>query len=117
MRPLCGPSGRRGPGSKQQRYKHRLPRGIYINHDDLVAMATGPQPGDPPQPGLVNQGEAMLKAMDREIISLKRQVRCNPPQIVSSIVLSNNTHSHSYIDTLLLIVIILNSEHGCVCVV
>ncbi|XP_013136341.1 PREDICTED: REST corepressor 3 isoform X2 [Papilio polytes] len=80
MRPLCGPSGRRGPG-KQQRYKHRLPRGIYINHDDLVAMATGPQPGDPPQPGLVNQGEAMLKAMDREIISLKRQVQQNKQQL------------------------------------
>lgn len=79
MRPLCGPSGRRGPGAKQQRFKHRLPRGIYINHDDLVAMATGPQPGDAPQPGLVNQGEAMLKAMDREIISLKRQVRGDPP--------------------------------------
>ncbi|XP_068627870.1 REST corepressor 1 isoform X1 [Battus philenor] len=81
MRPLCGPSGRRGPGSKQQRYKHRLPRGIYINHDDLVAMATGPQPGDPPQPGLINQGEAMLKAMDREIISLKRQVQQNKQQL------------------------------------
>lgn len=94
MRPLCGPSGRRGPG-KQQRYKHRLPRGIYINHDDLVAMATGPQPGDPPQPGLVNQGEAMLKAMDREIISLKRQVRdVTPPSL-----LSTGTHSHSYVDT------------------
>ncbi|XP_073946064.1 REST corepressor isoform X3 [Choristoneura fumiferana] len=81
MRPLCGPSGRRGPGSKQQRYKHRLPRGIYINHDDLVAMATGPQPGDAPQPGLVNQGDAMLKAMDREIISLKRQVQHNKQQL------------------------------------
>ncbi|XP_061718305.1 REST corepressor isoform X1 [Cydia pomonella] len=81
MRPLCGPSGRRGPGSKQQRYKHRLPRGIYINHDDLVAMATGPQPGEPSQPGLVNQGEAMLKAMDREIISLKRQVQQNKQQL------------------------------------
>ncbi|CAH2982845.1 unnamed protein product [Chilo suppressalis] len=81
MRPLCGPSGRRGPGAKQQRYKHRLPRGIYINHDDLVAMATGPQPGDPVQPGIVNQGEAMLKAMDREIISLKRQVQQNKQQL------------------------------------
>ncbi|KAF9420752.1 hypothetical protein HW555_003100, partial [Spodoptera exigua] len=81
MRPLCGPSGRRGPGSKQQRYKHRLPRGIYINHDDLVAMATGPQPGDPPQPGLINHGEAMLKAMDREVISLKRQVQQNKQQL------------------------------------
>ncbi|KAJ2951764.1 hypothetical protein O0L34_g13930 [Tuta absoluta] len=81
MRPLCGPSGRRGPGSKQQRYKHRLPRGIYINHDDLVAMATGPQPGEQPQPGFVNQGDAMLKAMDREIISLKRQVQHNKQQL------------------------------------
>ncbi|XP_023949679.1 REST corepressor 1 isoform X2 [Bicyclus anynana] len=81
MRPLCGPSGRRGPGSKQQRYKHRLPRGIYLNHDDLVAMATGPQPGDATQPGLVNQGEAMLKAMDREIISLKRQVQQHKQQL------------------------------------
>ncbi|CAG4961831.1 unnamed protein product [Colias eurytheme] len=81
MRPLCGPAGRRGPGSKRVRYKHRLPRGIYINHDDLVAMATGPQPGDPPQPGLVNQGEAMLKSMDREIISLKRQVQQNKQQL------------------------------------
>ncbi|XP_050668597.1 REST corepressor 1 isoform X3 [Leptidea sinapis] len=83
MRPLCGPSGRRGPGSKQVRYKHRLPRGIYINQDDLVAMATGPQPGDPPQPGLVNQGEAILKAMDREVISLKRQVQQNKQQLSS----------------------------------
>ncbi|XP_037873192.1 REST corepressor 1 isoform X2 [Bombyx mori] len=81
MRPLCGPSGRRGPGSKQQRFKHRLPRGIYINHDDLVAMATGPQPGELPQPGLINQGEAILKSMDREIISLKRQVQQNKQQL------------------------------------
>ncbi|KAJ0176197.1 hypothetical protein K1T71_008371 [Dendrolimus kikuchii] len=81
MRPLCGPSGRRGPGSKQQRYKHRLPRGIYINHDDLVAMATGPQPGEQATAHLVNQGEAMLKAMDREIISLKRQVQQNKQQL------------------------------------
>lgn len=43
-------------------------------------MASGPQPGDPPQPGLVNQGEAMLKAMDREIVTLRRQVRRNPPR-------------------------------------
>ncbi|XP_011549818.2 REST corepressor 1 isoform X1 [Plutella xylostella] len=80
MRPLCGPAGRRGPGGKQ-RFKHRLPRGIYINHDDLVAMATGPQPGEPTQPGLVNQGDAMLKAMDREIVSLKRQVQHNKQQL------------------------------------
>ncbi|KOB65710.1 REST corepressor [Operophtera brumata] len=84
MRPLCGPSGRRGPGSKQQRYKHRLPHGIYMNHDDLVAMATGPQPGDEsraPAPARAPQGDAMLKAMDREIVSLKRQVQQNKQQL------------------------------------
>ncbi|XP_032518220.1 REST corepressor 3 isoform X2 [Danaus plexippus] len=80
MRPLCGPSGRRGAG-KQQRYKHRLPRGIYINHDDLVAMATGPQPGDRNHNQNQNQGEAVLRAMDREIISLKRQVQQNKQQL------------------------------------
>jgi hypothetical protein len=37
---------------------------MYINHDDLIAMATGP----------AGQGESMLKAMDREIVSLKRLV-------------------------------------------
>lgn len=76
MRPLCGPAGRRG-GGKLQRYKHRLPRGIYINHDDLVAMATGPQP-----PHAHNQGEAMLRAMDREVVSLKRQVSAVPCRLV-----------------------------------
>lgn len=96
MRPLCGPSGRRGPGSKQQRYKHRLPRGIYMNHDDLVAMATGPQPGDaPPAPApaaRANQGDAMLKAMDREIVSLKRQVRANANRHMSLCSAVTNLH-------------------------
>lgn len=44
------------------RHKRRPPRGMYINHDDLVAMAASPH------------GQLMLRAMDREIISLKRQV-------------------------------------------
>ena len=42
---------------------------MYINHDDLVAMAAGP-----PAPAPAIQGDQMLKAMDREIVSLKRQV-------------------------------------------
>ena len=42
---------------------------MYVNHDDLVALATGP----------ATQGEQLLKAMDREIVSYKRTVRhfCN----------------------------------------
>lgn len=69
MRPVCGPVSRRG-GPKQARFKHKLPRGIYINYDDLVAMATPPP--------TLNQGEVMLRAMDREIVSLKRQVSRRP---------------------------------------
>jgi hypothetical protein len=38
---------------------------MYINHDDLVALATGPSV----------QGEQILKSMEREIISYKRVVR------------------------------------------
>ena len=39
---------------------------MYINHDDLVALATGPSV----------QGEQILKSMDREIVSYKRVVSC-----------------------------------------
>jgi hypothetical protein len=46
---------------------------MYINHDDLVAMAAGP-----PAPAPASQGDQMLKAMDREIVSLKRQVSLFP---------------------------------------
>jgi hypothetical protein len=46
---------------------------MYINHDDLTGMATGP----------AGQGENMLKAMDREIVSLKRLVQNNKQNISS----------------------------------
>ena len=45
----------------------RPPKGMYINHDDLVTMATGPN----------TQGEHLLKSMDREIVSYKRVVSTN----------------------------------------
>ena len=45
----------------------RPPKGMYINHDDLVTMATGPN----------TQGEHLLKSMDREIVSYKRVVSIN----------------------------------------
>uniref|UniRef100_A0A1B6DX09 REST corepressor n=1 Tax=Clastoptera arizonana TaxID=38151 RepID=A0A1B6DX09_9HEMI len=63
LRPTVGPAKPRDrhTHSIMLRNKRKPPRGMYINHDDLVAMASGP-------------GEQMLKAMDREIVSLKRQV-------------------------------------------
>ena len=37
---------------------------MYINHDDLVSLATGPS----------SQGDQLLKSMDREIVTYKRTV-------------------------------------------
>lgn len=54
--------------------KRKPPRGMYMNYDDLLTVATGP-------PG---QGEAVLKAMDSEVVSLKRQVQ-NSKQIISAL--------------------------------
>ncbi|KAJ8968315.1 hypothetical protein NQ317_007565 [Molorchus minor] len=44
---------------------------MYINHDDLAAMASG------------NTGVMMLKAMDRELDSLQRQIQQNKQNISS----------------------------------
>ncbi|XP_046383265.1 REST corepressor 1 [Ischnura elegans] len=76
LRPTTGPVKREGRDRHHLLMRHRRkpPRGMYINHDDLAAMATGP----------AGQGEAMLKAMDREIVSLKRQVQ-NHKQTISAL--------------------------------
>jgi len=47
---------------------------MYINHDDLVTLATGPS----------GQGEAILQGLDREIVSHKRIVQ-NNKQLLSSL--------------------------------
>ncbi|XP_054261661.1 REST corepressor 1 isoform X2 [Macrosteles quadrilineatus] len=66
LRPTVGPTK---PRDRQLllRNKRKPPRGMYVNHDDLVAMASGP----------AGQGEQMLRATDREIVALKRQVQNN----------------------------------------
>lgn len=50
------------------------PKGMHINHDDLVGLATGP----------AGQGETLLRAHDREIVSYKRLVQ-NNKQMLSSL--------------------------------
>ena len=66
IRPTTGPIRKDGTKSKHSLFKNNSapPKGMYVNHDDLVALATGPQ----------TQGEALLKSMDREIVSYKRVV-------------------------------------------
>lgn len=53
-------------GVRHAPYKHKRkpPRGMFLNNEDLQSIVTGP-------PG---QGEAILKSLDSELVSLKRQV-------------------------------------------
>merc|ERR1719376_1526598 len=82
VRPTTAPMRKEGAGAKaggaQRLLKNttgaggaaasnRPPKGMYINHDDLVALATGPN----------SQGEQILRSMDREIVSYKRVVQNN----------------------------------------
>ncbi|XP_044748136.1 REST corepressor isoform X1 [Coccinella septempunctata] len=71
QRPTSGPVGGKRGNSLGGRHKRKPPRGMHINHDDLAAMASG------------QAGVQMLKAMDREIDSLQRQVQLNKQQISS----------------------------------
>lgn len=66
LRPTSGPTGGKRGTPLGARHKRKPPRGMYINHDDLAAMASG------------NTGVVMLKAMDRELDSLQRQVSTYP---------------------------------------
>lgn len=62
------------PGSTRHnpmKSKRKPPRGMYISSSDLNTIAGGP-------PG---QGEALLKAIDSEVINLKRQVQNNKQMI------------------------------------
>ncbi|XP_050038185.1 REST corepressor 1-like isoform X1 [Dermacentor andersoni] len=62
----------RGGGMAANR--RRPPRGMCLQYQDLVTMATGPQ----------GQGDAILRAMDSELVALKRQVQ-NNKQMVSQL--------------------------------
>ena len=48
------------------KHKRKPPKGMYLDQNDLMAMVTGP-------PG---QAEAILRALDGEVVTLKRQVCC-----------------------------------------
>lgn len=80
VRPTTGPARKDGSKGAAQKYNalmknaSRPPKGMYINHDDLVSLATGP----------TLQGDQLLKSMDREIVSYKRVVQ-NNKQLLSSL--------------------------------
>lgn len=75
LRPTSGPFfGKRsrsinssGGAAGVERHKRKPPRGMYINHDDIVALAS---PDNEP----ANRGDDLLAGMDREINTLLSQV-------------------------------------------
>jgi len=77
MRPSSGPMKQRHETRDRHnplKSRKKPPRGMYLSYDDLVAIVTGP-------PG---QDDAILKGMDSEVISLKRQVQ-NNKQLISAL--------------------------------
>ncbi|XP_017775632.1 PREDICTED: REST corepressor 2 isoform X2 [Nicrophorus vespilloides] len=71
LRPTSGPTGGKRGTVPGIRHKRKPPRGMYINHDDLAAMATS------------GAGVLMLKALNREQDALQRQIQQNKQQISS----------------------------------
>ncbi|KAK7066512.1 REST corepressor 3 [Halocaridina rubra] len=77
LRPTVGPMKR----DKQLiKHKRRPPRGMHINHEDLMAMVSSGPPGPP---GTLTPGMQLLRHMENEVIALKRQVQSNKAQISS----------------------------------
>lgn len=60
-RPTTGPY--LGKGSRERR-KLKPPRGMYINYDDIATMAASN-----------NNPDVLLASIEREIVTLKSQVR------------------------------------------
>ncbi|XP_037038596.1 REST corepressor 3 isoform X2 [Bradysia coprophila] len=66
QRPITGPTfAKRGRGV--ERHKRKPPRGMHINHDDIVALASSDQSDQ----GSVN----LLASMDRELNTLLSQIQ------------------------------------------
>ncbi|OQR77728.1 REST corepressor 2-like [Tropilaelaps mercedesae] len=61
-------NGLTGEDLKKQK---KPPKGMYLNYQDLISISAGP----------VGQGDAILKALDYELCSLKQQVQLNKADI------------------------------------
>lgn len=93
QRPTSGPVGGKRGSSLGGRHKRKPPKGMFINHDDLAAMASGPT------------GVQMLKAMEREIDSLQRHVSIPRnalfyPMTFLSILITLNTNAAAIFDSI-----------------
>ncbi|XP_040161027.1 REST corepressor 3-like [Anopheles arabiensis] len=90
LRPTTGPSfmnkrtrGSNILGKSGDSHKRRPPKGMYINHDDIVKLASSAQNNEGGTVGShggvkkVVQNNDLLASMDREIVSLLTQIQNN----------------------------------------
>ncbi|RXG71851.1 REST corepressor 3 [Armadillidium vulgare] len=77
LRPTIGPMKR---DRQLIKHKRRPPRGMYINHEDLMAMVS-PDPNTTSDAN--STGLSILKHMENEVIALKKQVQSNKAQVAS----------------------------------
>lgn len=85
LRPTSGPScmGKRYRPYENEKHKRHPPRGIYINHDDIVALATASQ-SDTKQPDI-------LVPKEREIASHRSSIQLNLQRITTLCVNNQKT--------------------------
>ena len=62
--------GKRPRNAAGEKHKRKPPRGMYINHDDIVTLASNPSA----------ESDQLLSSMDREVVALMSQVRAYPGQ-------------------------------------
>lgn len=86
LRPTSGPglskrSRHNNTSNGVERHKSKLPRGMYINHDDIVTLAKQDSNG---------RGDDLLTNMEREISTLLTQVRICSHLLTTSIITSHS---------------------------
>ncbi|XP_031638495.1 REST corepressor isoform X2 [Contarinia nasturtii] len=90
LRPTSGPGlskrSRNNTNNGVERHKSKLPRGMYINHDDIVKLAS--------QESSNSRGDDLLTNMDREISTLLSQIQ-NNKQMSSSLKVKNSNKAAS----------------------
>ncbi|XP_055308139.1 REST corepressor-like, partial [Sitodiplosis mosellana] len=86
LRPTSGPTlskrSRNNTNNGVERHKSKLPRGMYINHDDIVKLASQDN----------SRGDDLLTNMDREISTLLSQIQ-NNKQVASSLKSKNSNRA------------------------
>lgn len=101
MRPTSGPGYGKRSRANGLEHKRKPPRGIYINHDDIVALAC---------PEQANRSDDLLASMDREINALLTQVCKRLTPYLPPVAIKRRSHTKNPIPLFLFISQIFRSN-------